>query len=87
MTAEDKRSTQMAEVLRLHLVEGKGIRAIAKATKLTRKTVRKLLGLASGKDKPKPAQIGRPSSPRMTSRFARRSTTARTCPRRRCWIG
>jgi transposase len=57
MTAGDKRSVQMAEVLRLHLTEGKGIRAIAKATKLTRKTVRKFLGLAKGNPKPKPAQL------------------------------
>ena len=56
MTLADERSTQMAEVLRLHLIEGKGIRAIAKATKLGRKKVRKLLSLSRGKDKPKPAQ-------------------------------
>ena len=46
----------MAEVLRLHLIEGKGIRAIAKATKLGRKKVRNLLSLSQGKDKPTPAQ-------------------------------
>ena len=56
MTLDDERSRQMAEVLRLHLTEGKGIRAIAKAMKMGRKKVRKLLGLAQGKDKPKPAQ-------------------------------
>lgn len=56
MSTDDERSLQMAEVLRLHLTEGKGIRAIAKAMKLTRKKVRKLLGLANGKHKPKPAQ-------------------------------
>ncbi|HEY6552429.1 MAG TPA: IS21 family transposase [Vicinamibacteria bacterium] len=50
--ADDERSRQLAEVLRLHLTEGKGIRAIARATKLGRKKVRKLLGLAKkGKDK------------------------------------
>ena len=50
---EDERSRELAEVLRLRLTEGKGIRAIAKATKLGRKKVRKLLGLASeGKAKP-----------------------------------
>src|SRR6266496_1139689 len=56
MTAGDDRSLQMAEVLRLRLTEGKSIRGIAKATKLNRKTVRKLLGLAKGTHKPKPAQ-------------------------------
>ncbi len=50
----------MAEVLRLHLTEGKGIRSIAKRTKLHRKTVRKLLGLASGERKAEAAP--RPSS-------------------------
>ncbi len=45
-SADDERAMQMAEVLRLHLTEGKGIRAIARATKLGRKKVRKLLGLA-----------------------------------------
>jgi transposase len=56
MTLDDERSLKMAEVLRLHLVEGKGIRAIARQTKLCRKTVRKLLGVAAGKHKPKPLQ-------------------------------
>jgi hypothetical protein len=37
----DERSRRMAEVLRLHLVEGKGIRTIARQMKLHRKTVRK----------------------------------------------
>lgn len=50
----------MAEVLRLRLTEGKGIRSIAKRTKLHRKTVRKLLGLASGERKAEAAP--RPSS-------------------------
>ena len=52
---EDEQSTQMAEVLRLSLIEGKGIRAIARQTRLDRKTVRRLLGVARGKQKPKPA--------------------------------
>jgi len=56
MTLDDERSMQMAEVLRLRLTEGKSLRAIAKKTKLDRKTVRKLLGLAKGSHKPKPAQ-------------------------------
>lgn len=41
-------SLQMAEVLRLHLVEGKGIRAIRRETGLARKTVRRMLGTAAG---------------------------------------
>lgn len=52
----DEMSKQMAEVLRLHLTEGKGIRAIARETGLGRKRVRKLLGLAKGKQKARPAQ-------------------------------
>jgi DNA-binding transcriptional regulator LsrR (DeoR family) len=44
----DERSKRMAEVLRLHLTEGKGIKAIARQLKLHRKTVRKLLGHARG---------------------------------------
>ncbi len=42
-------SQQMAEVLRLSLTEGKSIRAIARETRLSRKTVRRMLGTASGK--------------------------------------
>jgi transposase len=56
MTLPDERSKQMAEVLRLHLTEGKGIRAIAKEMRLGRKKVRKLLGLAKGQQQAKPAQ-------------------------------
>jgi hypothetical protein len=52
----DKRSKRMAEVLRLHLTEGKGIKAIARQLKLHRKTVRKLLGRARGERKGPPAQ-------------------------------
>ena len=51
------RSSQMAEVLRLQLIEGKGIRAIERQTGLDRKKVRDLL--ASAKSKPgkaKPAE-------------------------------
>lgn len=44
----DERSQQMAEVLRLHLTEGKGIKFIAKTLRMHRKTVRKLLGVARG---------------------------------------
>jgi transposase len=46
-------STQMAEVLRLKLIEGKSINAIRRETKLSRKKIRKLLGIAQGKQKPK----------------------------------
>ena len=46
-SGDDEHSRQLAEVLRLHLTEGKSLRAIAKATKMGRKKVRKLLGLAS----------------------------------------
>jgi len=55
------RSTQMAEVLRLSLIEGKGIRAIERATKLDRKKVRQLL--FSARSKPGKAKPGehRPS--------------------------
>lgn len=45
----DERSRQMAEVLRLSLTEGKGIRAIARETGLSRKLVRRMIGAASGK--------------------------------------
>ena len=55
MTAGDEKSKLMAEVLRLRLTEDASIRAISKQLKLHRKTVRKLLGLAQGKNKPKPA--------------------------------
>lgn len=44
----DKRSRQLAEVLRLHLTEGKGVKAIARQLKMHRKTVRKLLGASRG---------------------------------------
>ncbi len=49
----------MAEVLRLHLMEGKGIKAIARQLKLHRKTVRKLLGHARGERK---GQLAQPRS-------------------------
>jgi transposase len=45
---QEDRSTQMAEVLRLNLIEGKGINAICRETMLGRKKVRKLLGVARG---------------------------------------
>jgi transposase len=57
MTADpDKSSRRMAEVLRLHLTEGKGIKAIARHMKIHRKTVRKLLGLARRERKDLPTQ-------------------------------
>lgn len=45
LRSED-RATRMAKVLELSLVEGLGIRAIARQTRLNPKTVRKLLGCA-----------------------------------------
>jgi transposase len=51
------RSTQMAEVLRLQLLEGKGIRAIERETGLDRKKVRELLFSAKSKPgKGRPAE-------------------------------
>jgi len=52
----DKRSRQLAEVLRLHLTEGKGIKAIARQLRMHRKTVRKLLGMARGAPKDQAAR-------------------------------
>jgi transposase len=48
---EADRATRMAEVLRLHLIEGLGIKAIHRATGLDRKTVRGLLSAAREKEK------------------------------------
>ena len=45
-------STRVAEVLRLALVEGVAVRAIAKRLKMSRKTVRKILGLHRAPPKP-----------------------------------
>jgi transposase len=45
-------ATQLAEVLRLSLIEGLGIRAIAKRLQLGRKTVRKMLGHAPALKRP-----------------------------------
>ncbi len=50
----EEQSTQMAEVLRLRLMEGQSINAIHRKTKLSRKKVRKLLGIAQSKPKPQP---------------------------------
>jgi transposase len=55
MTAGDEKSREMAEVLRLRLVEGRSIRAISRETRLGRKKVRKLLGLAKQRQLSKPA--------------------------------
>lgn len=52
---DDERSKRMAEVLRLHLTEGKGIKAISKKMKMHRRTVRKLLGAACSAPKEKAA--------------------------------
>ena len=50
---QQDRSTQMAEVLRLRLMEGQSINAIHRETRLSRKKVRNLLGIAQGQQKPK----------------------------------
>lgn len=52
--------TQLPEVLRLSLIEGLSIRAIAKRLQLSRKTVRKLLGRAPAR-KPPPDELPRMS--------------------------
>ena len=50
------RSTQMAEVLRLHLMEGKGVRAIHRETGLDRKKVTGLLSSAKKNNRGKPGE-------------------------------
>jgi transposase len=45
---QQDRSQQLAEVLRLYLTEGKGIRAISRKTGLARKTVKNMLNSAQG---------------------------------------
>jgi transposase len=54
MTA--KRQDQTAEVLRLGLVEGMGVRAIARRLGMARKTVRQILGHSLPERKPAPAR-------------------------------
>lgn len=61
MTEPDERSKELAEVLRLRLVEGLGIRAIARTTNFGRKKVRALLGLAKGRSKAK-ARAAKPAA-------------------------
>ncbi len=57
---QQDRATQLAEVLRLHLTEGRGIRAICRQTGLDRKKVREMVG--SAKSKPRRPSVGqRPS--------------------------
>ena len=55
MNESNERAQKMAEVLRLRLSEGESIRAIARKLQLHRKTVKKFLGLASGREKPRAA--------------------------------
>lgn len=47
-----RESQRMADVLKLSLVEGQSIRAISRKLKMTRRTVRKLLGRAGGRRVP-----------------------------------
>jgi len=54
-----EQDTRLSEVLRLSLVEGLSIRAIAKRLKLSRKTVRRLL--ARGPERKQPSSEPRPS--------------------------
>jgi len=51
--SDDGRSSRVAEVLRLGLVEGVGVRAIARKLGMARKTVRKILGRHRAPPKPK----------------------------------
>ena len=51
-------SSHVAEVLRLGLVEGVGVRAIARKLRMARKTVRKILGLHHAPPKPAPEPRG-----------------------------
>lgn len=51
-TKEVRESQRMASVLKLSLVEGLSVRAISRKLKMTRRTVRKMLGRASGKPAP-----------------------------------
>jgi transposase len=55
-TPDERDSVRLAEVLKLSLVEGLGVRAIARKLKMARRTVRKLLG----QEKPKPVAAPRP---------------------------
>lgn len=58
-TALTEDDTRLSEVLRLSLVEGLSIRAIARRLKLSRKTVRRLLGRAH--ERKPPTSAPRPS--------------------------
>ena len=55
---KDIDSSRVAEVLRLGLVEGVGVRAIAKRLHMARKTVRKILGRHRAPPKPAPEPRG-----------------------------
>jgi len=54
-----RESQRMAEVLKLSLVDGLGVRAISRKLKVARKTVRKLLGRTTAR--PKPVETSRPT--------------------------
>jgi transposase len=56
---KEERPERVAEVLRLALIEGISVRAIAKKLSMSRKTVRRILG--RGKPKPKPSKEARSS--------------------------
>lgn len=57
--ARSAQDTRLSEVLRLSLVEGLSIRAIAKRLQVSRKTVRRLL--ARGPERKPPSSETRPS--------------------------
>ena len=62
-TSSDRAAAQIAETLRLSLVEGLSIRAIAKKIHLSRRRIRKILGRAlTAKDKARSASP--PAAPR-----------------------
>ena len=59
--SDEEQSAQMAEVLRLALLEGLSVRAIARRLSMSRKTVRRMLGRKLACNRKPPSQP-RPSS-------------------------